>query len=158
MIEQCRNIKSLTDSAIICKVNQCFALMRGLACRNPVIQKRYYTLMWSNFCPYDSRELALLALLHRLFQHIDVFLKACSEGKGHFNDSVGGLLQEIFKGGPSFALSIKENHVFAMLALLREPSTVQDMQSSSSHTSSSTSFKAAIVNALTELLVVCLIK
>lgn len=115
-------------------------------------------------------------LYYRLFQHIDTFLKACSEGV--FYDSVGGLLLEIFKGGPSITLAIKESHVVTMMALLREEPVIihdphqQQPSPSTSHTSSPCpslspslspeqnsrpcpNSKAAIINALMELLIVC---
>ena len=60
-------------------------------------------------------------MLHgRLFEHIDIFLKACSTKKTGTKicRCMGRLLQSIFNGGPTITLSVKEEHIVIMMNLL----------------------------------------
>jgi len=74
-----------------------------------------------------------------VLQHIDVFLKACEEGKGKLDSSIGNLLLETFKGGPSVTLAVKEEHIKILMKLLLQNGTPSS---------------PAILSALKELLVV----
>ena len=74
-----------------------------------------------------------------MLQHLDVFLKACVKGSGQLDLSIGLLLQETFKGGPSVTLSVKEDHIVTMMNLLLKKGSSSD---------------PAILCALTEILMV----
>ena len=60
-------------------------------------------------------------------------------GEGKLDLAIGNLLFEIFRGGPSIALSVKEEHITTMMTLLFTEGSCSS---------------PAISNALTELLMV----
>ena len=50
----------------------------------------------------------------RLLQYVSLFLKA----SGHIGSPVGTLLKEVFSGGPTISLKIKEEQVVQMMHLV----------------------------------------
>ncbi len=50
--------------------------------------------------------------MHRLVQNLDVFIKAAS---GELGFQIGELLREVFSGGPSISLSVKEDQICSIL-------------------------------------------
>ncbi len=53
--------------------------------------------------------------LNRLFQLLDDFIKAAS---GELGFQIGELLQEVFSGGPSISLSVKEDQIWRIIRLM----------------------------------------
>lgn len=61
----------------------------------------------------------------RLLQYLDLFLDACLESQEKIDLAImGKLLEEIFSGGPSVTLQVKEKHIVKMMKLFfsEEPS------------------------------------
>ena len=72
------------------KLIECFSFLRALACKNLSIQTK-------------------------LIQHLDVFIKAAS---GELGFQIAKLLREVFSGGPSISLSVKEEQIRRMIRLI----------------------------------------
>lgn len=53
----------------------------------------------------------------RLLQHLDLFLNSCSLEQVKLGLPIGELLQEIFQGGPSITLIVKDQHIAKMMSL-----------------------------------------
>lgn len=81
-----------------------------------------------------------LYLQTRLLQYTDIFLNVMS---GDLGPSVGILLQEIFRGGPTISLAVKEGQIQKML---------QSMLAKGKETAAETN--SALAEALQELVLV----
>jgi hypothetical protein len=76
----------------------------------------------------------------RILKHLDDFIKAAS---GELGVQIGELLREVFSGGPSISLSIKEDQIHKILQTVL-----------ANGKESYTSTNSALLDALNELLLV----
>ena len=80
--------------------------------------------------------------MYRILHHLQVFLKASTSKLGPF---IGDLLYEVFSGGPSVTLAVKEDHIYTIMNLV----FVNRGEKCSK-------LNMSIINALLELLLVSL--
>lgn len=78
------------------------------------------------------------SFVYRLLQQLDAFIKAIP---GKLGPSIGVLLCEIFSGGPSITLSVKEDQIWRMVCKLFAKGKEAHCQTNS-----------ALMSALTELI------
>ena len=75
-----------------------------------------------------------------MIHHLHVFLKASNSELGPY---IGDLLREVFSGGPSITLAVKEEHIYSIMNLVFL-----------NRGEKCTSVNMSIINALFELLLV----
>ena len=95
------------------KLIECLSFLRALACKNLTVQTRYenyYGSHKNSWCIQNA-----IIVIHRLLEHLDVFIKAVS---GEIGFQVAELLQEVFSGGPSISLSVKEEQLWRIIKLM----------------------------------------
>ena len=75
---------------------------------------------------------------------MNIFIKAAA---GELGPYIGELLREIFNGGPSVTLSVKEEQIWRIICLIfAKPKKMNSLTN------------AALLDALNELLLVCMLK
>ena len=138
MQAQIKSIPSLRAHPQTQKLTECFHFLRALACKNLKVQQRY-VLGHSLFTPSTPNYIKYF----RLLEYISLFLKAAT----FIGAPVGTLLQEIFSGGPSISLKVKEEVVVRMMHLV----FVKEESNLSSASLLDHEGRAAMVMALQEL-------
>ncbi len=101
--------------------------------------------MWKSsikLIKYQAQATSLMSILskYRVLNHLHVFLKASNSELGPY---IGDLLREVFSGGPSITLAVKEEHIYSIMNLVFL-----------NRGEKCTSVNMSIINALFELLLV----